>query len=271
MKARQRKPETMAGMHFVDLSLPIETTQSEPARVKIEYISHEKGAEILGRPLNLNSREWPDRMAVSTELIELTSHTGTHVDAPAHYGPLCEGRPSKSIENVPLEWFFQDGVLIDCTGDASSGPVTLEEIRRGCENLAYRIKPDDIVLIRTGADLLWGTAEYFTNFRGVTVNALTWILSHGVKVVGIDSFGFDPPFQSMLETFAATGDKRCLWPTHVFGRNKEYCQIERLANLEKLPSATGFKVACFPVKIRNAGAGWTRVVAIYGYNDDITT
>lgn len=61
--------------------------------------------------------------------------------------------------------------------------------------------------------------------------------------------------------YQKTKDKNVLWPAHVFGRKKEYCQIERLANLRHLPKPFGFKVACFPIKIAKCGAGWSRVVA----------
>lgn len=40
-----------------------------------------------------------------------------------------------------------------------------------------------------------------------------------------------------------------------------YCHLEKFHNLESLPES-GFVVACFPVKIRAASAGWTRAVAI---------
>src|ERR1700756_2511886 len=144
---------------LIDLSLTIDTTVSEPAPLSIEYISHQQGAEILGKPLKLRREDWPDEMAISTESVSLTTHTGTHVDAPVHYGPYCGGRQSKTIEELPLEWFCQDGVMIDCEGDARCGPVRAAELRLGCQKLSYRIKPFDIVLIRTGADALWRKPE----------------------------------------------------------------------------------------------------------------
>lgn len=49
----------------------------------------------------------------------------------------------------------------------------------------------------------------------------------------------------------------------MLGRSKEYCQIERLANLELLPQPTGFTVYAFPYLVEDASAGWARVVAIY--------
>ena len=52
-------------------------------------------------------------------------------------------------------------------------------------------------------------------------------------------------------------------PTSNFhGKDKEYCHIENLTNLDKIPEPFGFKVAVFPVKIEKAGGGWVRAVAI---------
>ena len=58
------------------------------------------------------------------------------------------------------------------------------------------------------------------------------------------------------------GKKEKLWAAHFAGREKEYCHIENLNNLDKIPMPYGFKVAVFPIKIENAGGGWVRAVAI---------
>jgi kynurenine formamidase len=55
--------------------------------------------------------------------------------------------------------------------------------------------------------------------------------------------------------------KSPLYPAHFYGRKREFIHIERLANLGKLPDF-GFKVICFPVKIKDTGAAWARAVAI---------
>ena len=65
----------------------------------------------------------------------------------------------------------------------------------------------------------------------------------------------------MLADFLRSHDAKFLWPAHFFGRRREYAHIERLSNLDKLPPF-GFKIACFPVKIKDAGAAWARVAAI---------
>ena len=65
----------------------------------------------------------------------------------------------------------------------------------------------------------------------------------------------------MLKEFLDKKDTKALYPAHFYGRKREFIHIERLANLDKIPNF-GFKVNCFPVKIKNTGAAWARVVAI---------
>jgi len=247
---------------LIDLSLEIKPTVSEPVPVEIEYVDHVEGAKILGKPAGLTDSDFPDGMGLSLEYIKLTSHTGTHIDAPIHYGPYSEGKPAKSISELPLDWFFSDGVLLNCENKALGTLITKEELETELVRIGYEIKPLDIVLIKTGADKLWGEKAYFTDFRGMTREATAWLAEQGVKVIGIDTFGFDAPFHYMLDRYKNTKDQSKLWPSHFYGREKEYCQIERLANLDRLKKPFGFKVCCFPIKIQSAGAGWTRVVAL---------
>jgi len=66
----------------------------------------------------------------------------------------------------------------------------------------------------------------------------------------------------MIADFKKTGDGRFIWPAHFAGITSEYCQIEKLANLELIPRPHGFFVSCLPVKIKGASAGWCRAVAL---------
>jgi len=71
----------------------------------------------------------------------------------------------------------------------------------------------------------------------------------------------DAPFSFTRQRWVQTKDARIIWEGHKAGREIGYCHLEKLHNLELLP-ATGFKVSCFPVKVRRGSAGWTRAVAI---------
>src|SRR2546421_360762 len=86
-------------------------------------------------------------------------------------------------------------------------------------------------------------------------------MNRGVRVTGTDAWSWDAPFVHTKAKFEKTGDASLIWEGHKAGREIGYCHLEKLHNLEALPGH-GFAIACFPVKIRGASAGWTRAVAI---------
>ena len=92
--------------------------------------------------------------------------------------------------------------------------------------------------------------------------ATLWLLERGVRVTGTDAGSWDAPFARTARRFAKASDASLIWEGHKAGREAGCCHIEKLHNLEGQP-AYGFKVACFPVKIAAAPAGWTRAVAIF--------
>ena len=81
-------------------------------------------------------------------------------------------------------------------------------------------------------------------------------------LTGTDGWSRDAPFVHTRERYEATGNAGLIWEGHKAGRDIGYCHLEKLHNLEVLPP-TGFMISCFPVKIRDASAGWTRAVAIF--------
>lgn len=249
-------------MKIIDLSLPTEESPSEPIGVKITHLNHEQGGEFLCRFFGCVNDDLPGGLGAAAESVTLSSHAGTHVDAPWHYAPISEGRKARTIDEMPPEWFFSDGVVLDMTHKPNGSAVTVEDIRQCLEKMRYTIKPFDIILLRTGADKYWGKAEYFDMGCGLVKDSTLWLLDHGVKVIGTDAWGLDQPFWAIKEEFQRTHRKEVLWQAHFAGLEKEYCQIEKLANLDLLPEPTGFKVACFPVKLKAASAGWCRTVAI---------
>jgi kynurenine formamidase len=125
--------------------------------------------------------------------------------------------------------------------------------------ISYDFKPGDILLIRTDGTKHWLEESYKDQGAGVTVEATIWIIDQGVRVMGIDSWTWDQPFDIMLKF---DNPKENFMPAHRLGFKKEYLHMESLANLDKIPRPTGFKVAAFPINIEGASAGWIRPVAI---------
>jgi kynurenine formamidase len=254
----------------IDLSLPHQNYASEPYPPTLTHTDHREGARRLARLAGVTPGDFKDGLALASDQISGSAHSGTHVDAPWHYGPLCEGKPARTVDRVPLEWCYGPGVVLDMRHQAPGSEITVADVRDALRKIGHTLAPGEIVLIQTGADRYWNTEEYLSRQSGLGREATAWILAQGIRTIGIDAWGMDRPAAKMAEAYKA-GDREALWPSHFYGREKEYLQIEKLANLDQLPAPTGFTVCAFPVKFENASAGWTRAVAIVEERGDETT
>jgi len=244
----------------IDLSVPIENkAKSEPKPAIIHYESHKEGIK-MAEPAGVRAEDFPDGLGLASEEITLITHAGTHLDAPYHFGPLVEGKPAKTIDQVPLDWCIGNGVVLDLSYKEDTTPIQEEDIKTAIEQINYDIQPRDIVLIRTDRDKAWGSYNYPWIHPGMTREATLYLLEKGVKIIGTDAYGFDRPFTVMFKE-TKEGNRKALWPAHFTGRDKEYLHIEKLANLDKLPSS-GFIFMAFPILIKGASAGWVRAVAL---------
>src|SRR5690606_17519050 len=137
--------------------------------------------------------------------------------------------------------------------------ITVAEVERALGKSGHEVRPNEIALIRTDASEFFDHPDYVNRGSGMDPEAVLWLLDRGVRMIGIDAWGLDRPTRAMIEDHRK-GIPNALWPAHFLGRQHEYLQIERLANLRLLP-ADGFTVSALPVKIEGATAGWTRAVA----------
>ncbi len=247
---------------FFDLTATLSGTGHLVRQPEIVYLSHEEMAQQAAAMYELRPDDFREGRYCATERLSLGPHDTTHLDAPWHYWPTSEGKPSKTIDQVPLEWCFSDGVVLDFHHKKRGDGITAVEVQESLRRIKYEIKPLDIVLIRTDTDKFYGQPGYENMHPGMTADATLWLLNQGVKVVGIDAWGWDRPHDIMVEELKA-GNREQFWESHYLGRDHEYCHMERLANLDKLPKPFGFKVAVFPIKIERASGGWIRAVAIF--------
>jgi kynurenine formamidase len=246
-----------------DLSVPTEDSPSEPIPLKVEHKDHMVSLPVMEMFLGGKKEDYADGLGWADDALSLGAHSGTHVDAPWHYSPTSEGKKARTIDEMPLDWFYHDGVVLDMRHKEPGSGITVEDVKQALQKIKYTLKPWDIVMIETGADKLWGKAEYFNAGCGMTAESTLWLIDQGCRVMGIDAWGWDRPFVKIKEEYDKTKNKGLLWTAHKAGIKKEYCHIEKLANLDKLPRPFGFQVACFPVKISGGSAGWARVVAIF--------
>lgn len=249
-------------VRIVDLAVPTDPQACEPEKAEFIRTYHRDGAEQASRFFNLNADDFLDGLLWANGSVNLGEHTGTHLDAPIHYAPTAEGKPAKSIDEIPLEWCYGDGVVLDFHEKQPGYSITEEDVKKELERINYSLKPGDIVLIRTDADKYLYNEKYFSIHPGMSAAATRYLCSQGIKVMGIDAWGWDVPFYKAVEKYRETGDKSVIWEGHLVGKEYEYCHIEKLANLRELPPY-GFKVAAFPVKLKGGTAGWCRPVAIF--------
>lgn len=254
---------------LIDLSIGIEPdVPSEPWPPEVEYFDHEAGANLLAGNLadigieGVDGSDFPDGIGLAWEEVSAIPHTGTHLDAPWHYGPEVDGEPAKTIDEIPLEWCCGDAVILDFTWKEAGTEITPDEIDAQLVDLDHELSSGELVFIETGADELWGTEDYLTEFPGMSAAATKHLVEQGIKVIGIDAYGFDKPFAEMGRRYAEREDSDELWPAHFAGRDVEYCQIEKMANLDALPRRTDVPVVTFPIKITDGSAGWVRPVAM---------
>jgi kynurenine formamidase len=252
---------------FIDLSVAIEPEiPSDPEMMipKIQYASHDDGADMMTTFFpGLKKEDLPGAKGWAVEFVQLSTHSGTHLDAPWHYHPTMDkGSRALTIDEIPLEWCMGDGVVLDLRHLPEGYKVLPTDIRSALQKIDYQLKRDDIVLIMTGADKYWGSADYMSKGCGMGRDATLWILEKGIKVVGTDAWGWDRPFSMIVEEFQRTGNTSIIWEGHFAGIDKGYCHIEKLTGLDQLPPF-GFTFFCFPVKIKGASAGWIRAVAMF--------
>ena len=252
---------------IVDLSIFLENDViSDPPgyRPKIDYVDHKASVpELLGFFPGLKASDLPDGEAWAIERIELITHNGTHLDAPDHFASTMDGgKRAITIDEVPLDWCFQPAVKHDFRHFADGYVVTAADVEAELERIGHALAPLEIVVVNTAAGARYGSDDYVSAGCGMGYEATRYLLDRGVRLTGTDGWSWDAPFVHTLKKYQATGDASLIWDGHKAGRHTGYCHLEKLHNLETLP-ATGFTIACFPMKIRAASAGWTRAVAIF--------
>lgn len=256
---------------IIDLSIYLENdviSDPPPFRPRIDYIDHKMSVpELAGFFPGLKPEDLPDEEAWAIERIELITHNGTHLDAPYHFASTMNatmkegGERAITIDEVPLDWCFQPGVKLDFRHFDDGYVVTAQDVEEELARIGHTLSPLEIVVVNTAAGMRYGQDDYVTAGCGMGYEATMYLLERGVRLTGTDGWSWDAPFVYTKEKYLETGNAGLIWEGHKAGRDIGYCHLEKLHNLEVLP-ATGFTIACFPMKIRAASAGWTRAVAI---------
>ena len=251
----------MLGYRIVDLSLPILDGGGFLMPARITYLDHRSRGRLVAERSGLQPDDLGGRANAIEEFRFLTGHTGTHMDAPWHYGERAAGGPALTIDQVPLEWCMGDGVWIDLGGKRPGEEIVEADLRQALEQIGYTLKPRDIVLVRTGTAAHYGEPGCDRLNPGMTAGATAWLGQQGIRVVGIDAGIWDRPSEMQLADLREGRTRGSYMQGHRAAGEYGMCILEWLTNLERLPH-TGFLVLAFPVKVHRAGGAWVRAVAL---------
>src|ERR1700676_3935352 len=107
---------------LIDISVPLKAgIKSDPPHMlpKIEYMDHHQTAPAMAEYMGVRVDQLPNGEYAAVERVEISTHNGTHMDAPYHFFSSMNhalkpgGEPSWRIDDVPLDWCFQPGVQLD--------------------------------------------------------------------------------------------------------------------------------------------------------------
>lgn len=249
----------MKNCRIVDLSLPIMNGGGFRRPARITYLDHRTRGRMLSEKLHIDPELIGGKDTATEEFAFLNCHTGTHLDAPWHPTDVSGGNPAMTIDEVPLEWCFGDGVWIDLSWKKPGDGITVTDLQQALHQIRYTLKPMDIVLVKTGAAACYGQPGCQNMHAGMTREATVWLADQGIRVVGIDASGWDRPLEMQWEDLKKEQGANYS-EAHRAAGEKGMCILEWIANLHLLPHY-GFMICAFPVKVEKASGGWVRAVA----------
>ena len=189
------------------------------------------------KPPSLKAANTHERDGFKETLLTMFSHTGTHIDPPAHIF-----KDGKTLDSFDASTFVGTGLVIDCRHLENDAQIPLELLTSN-----EYVKEADFLLFNLGWDKKWGSAEYFYNYPCLSDKALEFIISGSYKGIGFDSISLDP-----IDSLAR--HKRLF-------ASKEIINVENLKNLGECGKKP-FTFVCLPMKIKDSDGAPTRAIAI---------
>lgn len=168
--------------------------------------------------------------------LTLTTHLGTHLDAPAHLLPR-----GRTLDQFPASHFQGPARVVDCR--QVQGEITLAHL----EPLAS-LREADFILLLTGWDRHWRTAAYFTDFPVLSAQAAEWLAQLPIKGLGLDAISIDLLGAAQL-------------PNHRRFLGQDKVIIENLTRLDAIPGQV-CQLYCLPLLITAADGAPARVIAV---------
>ena len=173
-------------------------------------------------------------------LLSMFSHTGTHIDPPAHIF-----KDKATLDSFQASQFVGSALVIDCRSLKDGEEISLDMIKK----YGDKAERAEFLLFNLGWDKRWGTPEYFGDYPCLSHDALDYIISGEYKGIGFDVIGLDPISDTALERHNKLFSK------------KNIINIENLKNLDLCGNEL-FTFVCLPIKIENSDGAPARAIAI---------
>ena len=170
--------------------------------------------------------------------LTFTTHTGTHLDAPAH---MLSG--AATLDRLDPQNFVGPGIVLDVTAGGKT-QVEVDDLVPRPEGLRGK----DFVLLHSGWSRHWGSPAYFSGYPVLSDGAARWLADMGLKGVGVDMISVDAPDASD-------------YPIHKILLRQGVILIENLQNLSAL-QGLAFTFVCLPLNVHNADGCPVRAVAL---------
>ena len=173
----------------------------------------------------------------SSEMMFLSTHTGTHIDAPSHFIP-----DSRTIDKIKVSRFVSRSILIKIPKKADQ-QITLNDI------INCKINANDTVVFATGWEKRFKNYNYMINNPGLSLDAAEYLVSNRVNAVAIDGPSIDRGVDNNFNTHNAL-------------LSNDIPIIENLCNLEELSSVKSFTLIVNPLKLVGASGSPVRAIAL---------
>lgn len=177
---------------------------------------------------------------VNLTRLVIGSHTGTHIDAPAHFIPGGIG-----IDRIPPDRLVGEAVVVDFSMIPIGGGITASHFQKTVQ----KILPNDIVVCYTGCSDHWGEESMNTNYTYITKEAADYLVSKKVRAVGIDFLS--------VERFDASDAA-----THKTLLSRGIFIIESLGSSLKRFVGERILMVCMPIKLQNGDGAPARVIGV---------
>lgn len=228
-------------MEMIDLSQEIFDGMSvfhslPPVKMEI-HATHEQWDGLLDA----------ETQTPSVYKLELSEHTGTHVDALNHMGREFAGQ---SIDTMPLSMFYTEGICLDLSHKDLQEFITSEDLQEACENAGLDIKKGDTVLLYTNHYRKHFATENWNKGPGLTEEATQWLGEKQIAAFGVETLSPGIPKVSNKEV-------------HYICGKMGFTHYENMINFHQLIGRGRFRFIALPLKIRGGTGSPVRAVAVF--------